>query len=72
MKNNKQKPNFLINLFDVNKNGRINPAEIALTLMVCDEEENSYDRKKTAAFPLATPHETYVTINIDDIDIEGI
>ena len=58
--------------FDLNRNGRIDPAEAALMMMVFDDIENQIDEEKAEAVPVYTPHTTNAIINLDDMDIEGI
>ena len=63
---------FLNKPFDLNRNGKIDPAEAALMMMIFDDIENQIDGKKVEDFPSCTPHKAHTTINIDDMDIEGI
>lgn len=58
----KRKTSFLSKPFDLNKNGKIDPAEAALIMMVIDDvnqEEKPQDVKNNI-------------IDIDDMDIKGI
>lgn len=58
----KRKTSFLSKPFDLNRNGKIDPAEAALIMMVMDDvnkEEKTQNVKNNI-------------INIDDIDIKGI
>jgi len=71
-KKQKPKAGFLHKPFDLNRNGRIDPAEAALMMMVFDDIENQSDEEKAEDFSLRTPHTTHTTINIDDMDIKGI
>ena len=70
----KQKPKapFLHKPFDLNRNGKIDPAEAALMMIVFDDIENQIDEGKVETFPSRTPQTTHTTINIDDVDIKGI
>lgn len=68
-KKQKPKTSFLNKPFDLNRNGKIDPAEAALMMMVFDDIENQIDEEKAAEIPSRTAH---TTINIDDMDIEGI
>ena len=63
------KNRFLGHPFDLNRNGKNDPAEAALMMMVFDDIENQIDEEKAAEIPSRTAH---TTINIDDMDIEGI
>ncbi len=70
----KQNPknSFLNKPFDLNRNGKIDPAEAALMMMVFDDIEQELvedNEVKTQDIKLGT---TSTTINIDDMDIEGI
>lgn len=60
----KKKNKFLGNPFDLNRNGKIAPAEAALIMMVIDdvnkEKESNVDVVKNN------------TIDIDDMNIKGI
>ena len=71
-KKQKPKAGFLHKPFDLNRNGKIDPAEAALMMMVFDDIENQIDEGKTKDFSSRTPHTTHTTINIDDMDIKGI
>ena len=71
-KNAKQKTSFLNKPFDLNRNGKIDPAEAALMMMVIDDMAKQIDKEKVEDFPSRTSHITPTTINIDDMDIEGI
>lgn len=58
----KRKTSFLSKPFDLNRNGKIDPAEAALIMMVIDDvnqEEKPQDVKNNI-------------IDIDDMDIKGI
>ena len=71
-KKQKQKTSFLNKPFDLNRNGKIDPAEAALMMMVFDDIENQIDRKKVEGVPSYTSQTTHTPINIDDMDIKGI
>ena len=75
------KNRFLGHPLDLNRNGKIDPAESALMMMVFDDIENQIDDEKGDSFPSPTSptshtphtlHTAHTPINIDDIDIEGI
>lgn len=70
----KQKPktSFLNKPFDLNRNGKIDPAEAALMMMVFDNIENQIVREKVEDVPSYTSQTTHTPINIDDMDIKGI
>lgn len=70
----KQMPetSFLNKPFDLNRNGKIGPAEAALMMMVFDDIENPANEEKIENFPSRTPYTTHTTINIDDMEIKGI
>ena len=61
----KTKTSFLNKPFDLNRNGKIDPAEAALIMMVIDDV-NEAEKKR----PIITNYEKVV--DIDDLDIEGI
>lgn len=63
MTENPQKKLLLSKLFDLNGNGKIDPAEAALIMMVMDD----VDKKET---PVKIVKNN--TIDIDDMDIKGI
>ena len=71
-KQQKPKAGFLHTPFDLNRNGKIDPAEAALMMMVFDDIENQINEEKVAAVPSHTPHTSHAIINLDDMDIEGI
>ena len=71
-KKTKQKTSFLNKPFDLNRNGKIDPAEAALMMMVFDDMENQIDEEKAEAAPSYIPRTTHTTINLDDMDIEGV
>lgn len=60
----KKKINFLGQPFDLNRNGKIDPAEAALIMMVIDDVNK---RKETHIDTVKNN-----TVDIDDMDIEGI
>ena len=70
----KQMPNasFFHKPFDLNRNGKLDPAEAALMMMVFDDVESPADEEPTKDASFCAPRTTYTTINIDDMDIEGI
>ena len=63
-KTKKEKINFLGQPFDLNRNGKIDPAEAALIMMVIDDVNK---RKETHIDTVKNN-----TVDINDMDIEGI
>ena len=60
----KKEKNFLGQPFDLNRNGKIDPAETALIMMVIDDVNK---RKETHIDTVKNN-----TVDINDMDIEGI
>lgn len=58
-KKRKPKAGFLHKPFDLNRNGKIDPAEAALMMMVFDDIENQIDKEKAEDIPSYTTHNTY-------------
>lgn len=64
-KKQKTKTVFLNKPFDLNRNGKIDPAEAALIMMVIDDVNEAEEKR-----PIITNYEK--AVDIDDLDIEGI
>ncbi len=60
----KRKRSLLGKPFDLNRNGKIDPAEAALIMMVIDD----VNKEKSSNVDVVKNN----TIDIDDMDIEGI
>ncbi len=58
----KRKTSFLSKPFDLNRNGKIDPAEAALIMMVMDDVNKETEPQ----------NERNNVIDIDDMDIKGI
>lgn len=75
-----RKKRFSGHPFDLNRNGKIDPAEEALMMMVFDDIDNQINEEKIESFPSCTSYTTHnttsytthTTVNIDDMDIKGI
>ena len=65
----KRKSSLLHKPFDLNRNGKIDPAEAALMMMVFDDIDHQSEEEVTE---VSTSETKQGPINLDDLDIEGI